>query len=1191
MLNNHLDVTVFCLQKGVNFNRPVYDINFAAELCWRTNEDKLVQAKERMAGKGLVAIGLVQPGVIRESKVADYIRTRKEDEDLVRQMEGKYGDSPAGSPQGQSPRTRVQPTTFAKPQAASRYNKQLSGFQKNHPSKKLRSAADNNGSSNFTIDELKELLAKDFLNRKVSLFKLAIETNADAINYLLIDAGLSLGSAIMDTIDAGLFKYTVKLLSKRIDQNNPRFLDQFAYQNEKKENIAHAFGKNAATIDVATGEVILELFGTKKVPLNLPDERGISPLMYTAFHSKSLELINHMIARGADTRAKDKSGNWLVSCFLQNNPLLKKDREIEAVKAQNVPAKSRKRGKYQPINALQFMNPSTPVHQPIFSNFHGFGFTHSQSMSQPSFTATPQWSQSGGDFTQAKESQLFSNSFATPGAPIRRALTSGSFLQSGDPTFSINGDDTSPITSLSTQETEAIDWVVKQLLISQGHVNSRFERFQPDLQSSSYRARGLYTLLSFALKRLRNFPLARALLQHGADINAPDDRGHTVLTWAIKENQVEVFRFLMTFPDKIDFNYQDKDSKTYVHYIVSPLEFASYENVEFLQALGPKANLNKLDRTGRPPILYAAAQESHRMLQALRGLGAQPYHGPLTVKLFASQIVGEEFLENPFDFEDDHRKAIERAERMLKDTDREVVEQPRPSHLIVGKTTMCADENGRPYEIKLIKVEIKYGHYSENVFYVMQIVKDEVRRIYVLFTNWGRVGTEGQHQQTPFFTLEEAIKEFRKIYKEKTGNEYGNPANFVKKPSKYRQIFVAPRTKHQHFVALFDPMTAMTVPARIQPDLMDLVAHITDKKLLQVVYNQFNLDPEVMPFGNLTQEVIQEAKHALSEIAALARNLSANAKQLTSREMFEIGMEISEKTSRYLELIPTVGSRVEQIPPFNLNRVNQEIIRLNDLENLEIVSRILGAATYRLKEMHPYEYTLRSLGIKIVRLPEENEEHALVQRYVKATRESTQFVISNVYAVERRGEADAFAHGTVQGNVRLLWHGTRTENVIGILNQGLRITPSEAQKTGARLGAGLYFSDTFERAISFSSDFSNWDQTQKVYALLCEVALGKMQKVYEEKDYKPPGTEFNSTKGQGRQTPDKEQRIYLSNGTMIPIGKPVAKREQPPVEDRRWNFEESEYVVYSKTQAKIKYLVELSYVKNGEEESNSSVWD
>ena len=65
---------------------------------------------------------------------------------------------------------------------------------------------------------------------------------------------------------------------------------------------------------------------------------------------------------------------------------------------------------------------------------------------------------------------------------------------------------------------------------------------------------------------------------------------------------------------------------------------------------------------------------------------------------------------------------------------------------------------------------------------------DPVQKLFVLFTNWGRIGEEGKYQQTPFSRSEAASKEFEKIFKSKTGNSWAERKNFFEKAKKYKLV-------------------------------------------------------------------------------------------------------------------------------------------------------------------------------------------------------------------------------------------------------------------------------------------------------------------------------------------------------------------------------------------------------------------
>ena len=57
------------------------------------------------------------------------------------------------------------------------------------------------------------------------------------------------------------------------------------------------------------------------------------------------------------------------------------------------------------------------------------------------------------------------------------------------------------------------------------------------------------------------------------------------------------------------------------------------------------------------------------------------------------------------------------------------------------------------YDVVLIKIDVKASYWGTNVFYVIQILHDKAKDLYLLWTKWGKIGYFGQYQRTPFSTL------------------------------------------------------------------------------------------------------------------------------------------------------------------------------------------------------------------------------------------------------------------------------------------------------------------------------------------------------------------------------------------------------------------------------------------------------
>lgn len=79
------------------------------------------------------------------------------------------------------------------------------------------------------------------------------------------------------------------------------------------------------------------------------------------------------------------------------------------------------------------------------------------------------------------------------------------------------------------------------------------------------------------------------------------------------------------------------------------------------------------------------------------------------------------------------------------------------------------------------------------------------------------------------------------------------------------------------------------------------------------------------------------------------------------------------------------------------------------------------------------------------------------------------------------------------GNVTLLWHGTKTENVLSILSKGI-LLPSESpgSKAGSAFGKGVYFARQSTKSLNYC-DGGFWSGNQsstKIYMFVASVAIG-----------------------------------------------------------------------------------------------------
>ena len=688
------------------------------------------------------------------------------------------------------------------------------------------------------------------------------------------------------------------------------------------------------------------------------------------------------------------------------------------------------------------------------------------------------------------------------------------------------------------------------------------------------------SLLGFSIIKLKNLKLAKILLDLGCDINETDIKGHTIMTYAIKKNNKILLEFLQDYTKKINFNIIDKEKKSYIHLCVSPMKSASFQNRQLLRYLSKYSDLDLEDIHGKPAIFYAEQQENKKMFNELKKLGAKEFDGVYIKKkediIFNSQILKDTF----FNYEEDYENYCKTMKELLQKSGIKIENKQKLDTRIIGKVEKVYDERGDPYIINLTKVDVHYGYYSTNLYYKMQIAKDIVKNIYVLFTNWGRIGTNGQYQLTPFFSFEECKKEFEQVFKEKTKNLYENRDDFQKFSRKYRLVKFKKTFKNKNILRAFDLKDFNIKKSYLPEEIYNLIVNLTDNKYYRVVYENFKLDEDMIPMGNLTKETILKGKHKLKEIIELLEDIEENKKKniYTNKDLFDKFTDISIKTSDYYELIPSVLNKTGAIPVLNMNNSKNEMSKLLDLENFEMATKIMCAANLNPSLINPLDYTFKCLKMNIKTLKNNSEEFTIIKKYFNRglKKNSQKFKINNIFAIERKGESSRFQQWSQNTNKRLLWHGTRTENIISILKEGLRIAPVTSTQTGNMFNSGVYFSDVSGKSINYSSNYYNTIK-KPIYILLCEVALGKMYKLYKADNELKLKKGYDSVKGCGKTTPDKFQRVYFLDGTMVPIGCLETKEGNPPPKSEigYYSLNYNEYVVYNTSQVRMRYLLEV----------------
>ena len=742
------------------------------------------------------------------------------------------------------------------------------------------------------------------------------------------------------------------------------------------------------------------------------------------------------------------------------------------------------------------------------------------------------------------------------------------------------------------------------------------------------------------------------------DINADiDDKGNNIFFLSVIENNFNLFNDILIKEKNINYNKINKEGKSLIHLIVSPNNIFSYQNIKLLNsALKSGFNPTILDKEGKTPLYYAYKYKYDNMIKILSKYDKNKYSENSDDN---KMDIDDEVLEKNGQNENINYNYNEVSEKYYKEKIEPFIQEndsgedqtkslvSKNCGLIVSNYHVYKDENGALYNTNLSKVNINKYMYGEFLFYHMQLLVNDKKKMYNLITRWGRFAEIGQHQNTPFTDKDEAIKEYNKLFLSKTGNEWDkiklNLDNFERKPNKYYLLKLTEKQPEiyniikyfnkelnkinisipkKNFDQNFNPNTKSLIYTLIQNAFKNKVENNSFSFNNYNRYSNYDNEEQKNKFDILyfSKESLEKGFKLLSELAELTdkvnkirediRNQKIYEKNLENenspynlkkKEYHEISQKILQLSNTYYEVIPFDDKRNYSVRPIdNAEIIKQESDRLQSYTYIEDTLKLFLSSLYYTKLIDPINYIYLSLNKKIVPLNLNlNEKNNPDEKIVKILLDYIR-----LFSNKNNSNNNNFSFGGFGGNNRnindkriitnifevidknekklendnnkriLLFHGTKTQNILGILSKGLLIAPIESESSGKRFGNGIYLTDSFNKSLNYSSS------EKKKYILLVDTFLDKIYQVTDKtkninvKELKMNG--FNCLINNANKKASFEDRIFFNNGMTVPT-KIIEKNSQ-----NNFSFGggfgmdyDTEYVVYDSNLVNVKYIIEV----------------
>lgn len=472
---------------------------------------------------------------------------------------------------------------------------------------------------------------------------------------------------------------------------------------------------------------------------------------------------------------------------------------------------------------------------------------------------------------------------------------------------------------------------------------------------------------------------------------------------------------------------------------------------------------------------------------------------------------------------------------------------------------------------------------NKNKFYVIQLLHPIGNNAQCsLYTRWGRVGESGSSQIKGPWPSANAISEFQKQFRSKSGVAWPQRFGMVAAKGKYTWLEREFEDGDSKVEGSDGNSKEEPVPdSKLLPELQEFCNLIFSSQLIDAHLSSMNYDAKKLPLGKLAKSTILKGFEALKKLADAIDYQDSDSMEALGG----IQAACETLTSEYYSIIPHVFGRARPTVISNVELLRKELNLVDALGDMEIAHKLINTITEVDDDgnpLNPLDAHFRSLGLQFMNpVAQNSSEFEALERYISDTQGHTHNFMPSIlhaFRVEREAETSAFlAKGYDKlpaGDRMLLWHGSRTTNFAGILKQGLRIAPPEAPATGYMFGKGVYFADMMSKSAGYCyAHLSN-----KIgVLLLCEVAVKPfLERItgYYNADTECKNNNKLATKGVGVTQHANWQDAGVALGHKELEGVYMPKGEASRVDPPGGAFlMYNEYIVYDPSQIRLRYLL------------------
>ncbi|KAG8387503.1 hypothetical protein BUALT_Bualt02G0027900 [Buddleja alternifolia] len=490
----------------------------------------------------------------------------------------------------------------------------------------------------------------------------------------------------------------------------------------------------------------------------------------------------------------------------------------------------------------------------------------------------------------------------------------------------------------------------------------------------------------------------------------------------------------------------------------------------------------------------------------------------------------------------------------------------------VHKDTKLQDEGGQILEKDGLLYNCAFSSSDKgrgvNEFCIMQMIAVPENRLYMYYRK-GEIGNDVSIEERldEVENLDNTIKEFAKMFKDLTGNEFEpweKEKKIQKKSTKLFPIDIDDGIEVRHGALGLRQLGVAAAHCKLDSKVANFMKVLCSQEIYRYALMEMGLDFPELPLGMVTDIHLKRCEDILVEFVD---------RLMTSKETGQKREALwSDFSQRIFTLMPSIRPYV--LRDYN-DFADHAAAAFETVRDINAASRLIGDMSGSTLD-DPLFDRYKKLGCVINPVEKDTDDYKMVANYLEKTYEPVKVgeisygvTMENVFSVEVSA-CPSLDKIKKLPNKMLLWCGTRSSNLLRHLQKGFLPAVCFLPVPGYMFGKAIVCSDAAAEAARYG--FTAVDRPEG-FLVLAVASLGQeiTQLTSPPEDAKSFEEKKIGVMGLGRKKTDESEHFTWKEDIKVPCGKII------PSEHKDSPLEYNEYAVYDPQLVSIRFLVAVKF--------------